>query len=112
MSQRVLVVEDNETIRRLVVSILKINGYTVLSAPTADEALQFEGPFHLIITDLELPGMSGRELVQQLRPVYPEVRVVYMSGYETTGIKAAEWLEKPFTPDKLMLKVREALQQG
>lgn len=96
-------------------------GYTVLEARDGEEALrlsaQHEGPIHLLVTDVVMPGgMSGRLLAERLTATRPEMRVLYMSGYTDAAIirhgllePGRAFLQKPFTPDTLALKVREAL---
>jgi len=95
--------------------------YSVLEARHGAEAIEISerhrGPIQLMVTDVVMPQMSGRELAQRLQPVRPDMRVLYMSGYTTTPSFATEcsarafaFLSKPFTPDALALKVREVLE--
>jgi CheY-like chemotaxis protein len=121
-TETVLLVEDEVSVRRLAREILKHHGYRVLEAADAREALriaqQERGPIHLLLTDVIMPLMSGRELVEQLRESRPETRVIYMSGY-TDDVLAyrgdlgpdINFLQKPFAPEALAKKVREALEQ-
>jgi PAS domain S-box-containing protein len=121
-TETVLLVEDEVVVRRLAKEILKHHGYRVLEAADAREALriaqQERGPIHLLLTDVIMPLMSGRELVEQLRQSRPETRVIYMSGY-TDDVLAyrgdlgsdINFLQKPFAPEALAKKVREALEQ-
>jgi DNA-binding NtrC family response regulator len=121
-TETVLLVEDEVVVRRLAKEILKHHGYRVLEAADAREALriaqQERGPIHLLLTDVIMPLMSGRELVEQLRESRPETRVIYMSGY-TDDVLAyrgdlgpdINFLQKPFAPEALAKKVREALEQ-
>ena len=108
----VLLVEDNLTIRKLVCQILRWKNFEVLDAGSGDEALALlEASPHavdLILTDVDLPGMSGTDLVGRLQPMQPQARVLYMSG-ENQPIPDAHYLEKPFTPDRLLASVQEAL---
>ena len=118
--ETVLVVEDEEGVRDVAVECLRAKGYTVLSATDANQALylagQHPGPLHLLLTDLVLPGMSGRDLAGQLAAQRPETKVVYMSGYvrdaflsKTELPPGTEFLQKPFSPSLLVRKVREIL---
>jgi signal transduction histidine kinase len=119
-TETILLVEDQEVVRRLVRKILETRGYTVLEACDAQDALslfhQYEGRIQLIITDVVMPGMSGRDLAQRLEELGNEIRVLYMSGYTDDTIvrhgvldPAIPFLQKPFTPDVLSRKVREVL---
>lgn len=119
-SETVLVVEDEEAVARLVASILELNGYTVLKASGAEEAIAIsethEGAIDLLLTDVDMPGMTGRELAQRLRATREEARILYMSGREDFEIMGCGvlpagtlFLPKPFTPYGLTWKVREIL---
>jgi two-component system, cell cycle sensor histidine kinase and response regulator CckA len=121
-SETILVVEDEEAVRKLVHSILEKAGYTVLEARNGSEALRCcEGctePIHLMISDVVMPQMSGRELANCLVSLRPEMKVLFMSGYTDNavvlhGVLDAEtpFLQKPFTPAGLATKVREVLEQ-
>jgi CheY-like chemotaxis protein len=100
--------------------ILEMYGYNVLEARHGVEALEIsdrhQGPIHLMVTDVVMPQMSGRELAQRLQPLRPDMKVLYMSGYTDDAIvrhgvlgAGMAFLSKPFTPDALALKVREVL---
>jgi nitrogen-specific signal transduction histidine kinase/CheY-like chemotaxis protein len=119
-SETVLVVEDEEGIRDLVREVLALNGYTVIAAGDAREALRMatghRGRIDLLLTDVVMPGMSGRELVGHLRSIRPDTKILYMSGYTADGVlrqdildAEASFLQKPFTPDGLLAKAREVL---
>jgi len=117
-TETVLVVEDEEAVRELVRKILDDAGYTVLEARHGREALLlaegYERPIHLLVTDVVMPEMGGRELVEGLTPLYPDVRVLYISGYTNDevlrrGVSDVELIHKPFTADDLLQKVRELL---
>jgi len=119
-TQTVLLVEDEEAVRELVRDILELQGYTVLSAHEGGEALQlceqYDGSIHLIITDVVMPGMTGRELVEHVSSMRPETSVLYMSGYTDDAIvrhgvlePGTNFLQKPFTPDALARKVHAVL---
>lgn len=119
-SETILLVEDQEKVRTLIRESLQRNGYTVLEAGHGMEALQVseqhEGSIDLLVTDIVMPQMGGRELVQHLTPLRPEMKVLYISGYtdnafaqnNSVGSDVA-FLQKPFTPDVLIRKVREVL---
>jgi two-component system, cell cycle sensor histidine kinase and response regulator CckA len=116
----VLLVEDERLVRELALLTLKTNGYTVLEAGTADEAirilLRYHGDIDLLATDIVLPGGSGPELAMSLRKDFPKMKILYMSGYTNDavvrhGILDAEvaFLQKPYTPQSLLKKVRTVL---
>jgi PAS domain S-box-containing protein len=118
-AETVLVVEDQAEVRKLATGILKKNGYRVLEASSGPEALQLARDFgpdiHLLLTDVVMPGMTGRELAQELEQRRPGIHVLYMSGYSgdvlaRDGVVA--YLPKPFAPAKLAGKVREVLGAG
>jgi CheY-like chemotaxis protein len=119
-SETILVVEDEEAVRKLAVRILERHGYIVLEACNGGEALclceQRKGPVHLILTDVVMPEMSGRQLVDQFRQVWQDSKVLYMSGYTDNTIvshgvleEGVNYIQKPFTPDALARKVHEVL---
>ena len=122
-SETVLVVEDEEPLRRLTRRILESRGYTVLDAADGEEAIHTlastSSRVDLVLTDVVMPGMSGRELVERLLPVYPWLRVLFMSGYTEDMMlqhRVAELgitvVEKPFTRDDLALAVRNTLDRS
>ncbi len=119
-NETVLLVEDEEGVRSLSRQILRGCGYTVLEAADGDEALavagRHAGRIDLIVTDVVMPGLGGRELVERLKAFCPTARVLYVSGYTDDavmrhGIREVEvqFLEKPFSPLRLACKVREVL---
>ena len=121
-SETVLVVEDEEKVRKLTVGILGKQGYSVLDASQGDDALaiseKHKGPIHLILVDVVMPGISGTELTKRLAFLRPETKILYMSGYTDNAIvhhgvleKGVNYIQKPFTIDELTRKVREALDK-
>jgi CheY-like chemotaxis protein len=113
-------VEDEGAVRTIVSKILQNKGYTVLEAHHGPEALEIcqvhEGPIHLMVTDVVMPHMSGRELAERLTILRPELRVLFMSGYPDNAIvhhgvlgAGTAFLQKPFTLNALEGKVRELL---
>jgi len=121
-SETILLVEDNEQVRNLARTILSRRGYSLLIAHDGNDALrildQHQGPVHLLLTDVIMPGMSGRELFDRIAALHPDIRVLYMSGYTDdviahSGVLDAgvNFIQKPFTVHALLTKVREALEQ-
>jgi PAS domain S-box-containing protein len=119
-NETVLLVEDETMIRALVSNILGSHGYTVLEADNAERAEEIartrRGDIDLIVTDVVLPGLSGRELVERLAAVRPGLPSLFMSGYtqeivDNHGVlrSGLSFLQKPFTPQALLMKVRELL---
>jgi len=119
-TETILLAEDEDTLRALTRHLLELYGYRVLEACDGNQALrlseQTADEIHLLLTDVVMPGISGRVLADQLKQKRPEVRVVFMSGY--TGQRVGEkeilepgshFLQKPFTRDGLARKIREAL---
>jgi PAS domain S-box-containing protein len=119
-TETVLLVEDDDRVRALVANMLRKNGYTVLLASAGDQALEIaarhRGRIDLLLTDVVMPGLSGRILSERLTSARPDTRVLYMSGYSDDailrhGVKkaAAHFIQKPFSIDALAHKVRETL---
>jgi len=119
-SETILLVEDQEEVRTLAAKILARYGYHVLEAAHGEDALLLAKlhpePIHLLLTDVIMPGMTGRELAERLKQIRPEIKVVYMSGYSGNAIThqglldpGVHYVQKPFTALSLAGKVREAL---
>ena len=118
--ETVLLVEDEEVVREMAMEILRECGYHVLQAEDGANALQlarqYPGEIHLMLTDVVMPRMSGRELAEQLTPLRPDIRVLYMSGYTDDAIvhhgvldEGTAFIGKPFSMQALARKVRETL---
>jgi PAS domain S-box-containing protein len=121
--ETILLVEDEEAVRKLGVQFLKKQGYTVLEAIHGSDALmiceQHRGPVALMVTDVVMPGMSGRDLSERLKSICPGMKVLYMSGYTDEAIvhhgvleKGIHYIQKPFSMEALAKKVREVLDKG
>jgi PAS domain S-box-containing protein len=118
-TESILIVEDEVAVRRLAVSVLRSCGYDVQEARDGFEALSLiksKQPFQLVITDVIMPRMSGKELYDQIKAVAPRVKVLFMSGYTDDalahhGVLEPElsFLEKPFSPGRLVRKVRDVI---
>jgi CheY-like chemotaxis protein len=119
-TETVLLVEDEDSLRTLVQGCLEKRGYTVVSASNGQEALnraqRHQGTVHLLLTDVIMPGMSGRELADSLKRARPDVTILYMSGYThdlvtQQGIleTGSELLQKPFSINSLLIRVRQTL---
>lgn len=118
--ETVLLVEDDEEVRSLVRMILLRHGYGVLEARDGEHALtvadEYSRPIHLLVTDVIMPRMGGRELAERFAETHPDTRVLIMSGHTDEAIMRRDvfgpdtvFLRKPFSPDELLRKVREAL---
>jgi PAS domain S-box-containing protein len=119
-TETILLVEDNAGLRKLATRLLEPAGYTVLGAATGEEALllleRHEAPVRLLLTDVVMPGMSGRHLAEQVAHARPGMKVLYMSGYTGDTVvrhgvldAKAPFLNKPFTAAALLRKVRDVL---
>jgi len=122
-SETLLVVEDQEEVRNLTQRVLEARGYTVLAAGDGAEALeilaQHPNQIHLMITDVVMPGMNGRELAQHACARWGDLKVLYVSGYTGEAVlqhrllePGVAFLQKPFTPDVLARKTREVLDNS
>jgi signal transduction histidine kinase/ActR/RegA family two-component response regulator len=121
-NETILVVEDEEEVRKLTAKILERQGYRILETSNGDDALlaceRRKGPIHLMLADIVMPGMSGSELAKLLKPLYPEIKILYMSGYTDNAVvrhgvlkKGVNYIQKPFTTEGLARKVREVLDK-
>ncbi|MEP6788969.1 MAG: PAS domain S-box protein, partial [Acidobacteriota bacterium] len=119
-TETILLVEDEDIVRKFVRDILKENGYTVLEAASGSEALatceRNDGIIHLLFTDVIMPKMGGSELKDKIVKIRPDIKVLFMSGYTDDSIAhrgmldaKTQFIEKPFAPDALELKIREVL---
>lgn len=119
-AETILVIEDDNAVRRMTREFLKIKGYTVIEARGATEAIQVVenrgNQIDLVLTDVLMPGMKGRELVERLAELRSDLKILYMSAYtEDAAINigvlspGTEFIEKPFSPDELAAKVRQVL---
>jgi DNA-binding NtrC family response regulator len=118
--ETILVVDDAVTIRKMVCAMLSQNGYGCLEAGDGQEALGKlvrAEPVHLVLTDVVMPGMGGAELAQRLAREWPDMRVMFMSGYSDHPVVGAierapaHFLPKPFTATTLIEKIRRVLDE-
>jgi DNA-binding NtrC family response regulator len=119
----VLVLDDEPGVRKLVSVVLTGNGYTVLTADNGENAIKAftknKQPVDLLLLDVVAPGLSGPMVAERIAALQPGLRVLFMSGYQDTGVvrryvleKGFALLEKPFTADQLVKKVREVLESA
>ena len=122
-TETVLVVEDAASVRMVTRQVLERYGYVVLEAPNGDTALHLaarhHGPIQLLLTDVVMPGLSGRQLAEQLVQLRPEMKVLYASGYADQAIvhhgileSGIAYIQKPFTPETLARRVRQVLDSS
>ncbi len=120
--KRILVVEDEESIREILGDIFQEMGCRTLSAPNAEAALaqylDFGEPIDLLITDVILPGRRGPEMAEEFKRVYPGMKIMFMSGYPDEKIRQSDivpgrdaFIAKPFTPEMILEKIRKVLSQ-
>jgi two-component system, cell cycle sensor histidine kinase and response regulator CckA len=118
--ETILLVEDETRVRKLILDVLSSRGYKLLEATRGEEALRLAklhcGEIDLALVDVVMPEMSGPDLVRQIAPMCPKMRVLFMSGYTDEAIlhhgiaeSSIAFLQKPFLPDVLARRVREVL---
>lgn len=121
-TETLVLVEDESLVRNIAATVLRDLGYTVLEAANGNEALSvmqhYTEPIHLLVTDVVMPQMGGRELAEKVQALYPGLRLLYTSGYTDDAVvlhavleSEQAFLQKPFTPAALARKVREVLEQ-
>jgi len=121
-SETILLAEDDDAVRKFTARLLAENGYTVLAAQNGENALEIarrhEGPIHLLLTDLVMPGMRGDDLANQLSPLRPDMKIIFTSGYTEAGVVRHEllssdavFIQKPVDPVILNRKLREMLDK-
>ncbi|HXD22603.1 MAG TPA: ATP-binding protein, partial [Gemmatimonadaceae bacterium] len=122
-TETILLVEDVEPLREIVRRVLVEHGYAVLDAVDAPAALlraeKFRGPIHLLLTDVVLPGLSGRDLAGRLKASRPDMKVLFTSGYTDDAMmrrgvadRGVAFMQKPFTPETLARRVRQVLDRS
>lgn len=121
--ETILLVEDEPTILKMTTTMLQLLGYTVLAAGSPRKAIRLAGEFppeiHLLLTDVVMPEMNGRDLAKNLLPVYPQLKCLFMSGYTSEVIaqhgildEGVQFIQKPFSKKDLAIKVRMVLEQS
>jgi len=121
-TETIMVVEDEHTVRNLAVKVLKRHGYSVLEAEEGEACLGFlrdyAGPLDLLLTDVVMPGMNGRELYNEVKSRFPGIKVLYMSGYTEDIVthrgvldEGIEFLQKPFSVQALATRVRTVIEE-
>ncbi len=119
-TETILVVEDDDGLCALVREVLHLSSYKVIVARNGQEAINLaeghKGPIHVMVTDVVMVGIGGRELADRLESSHPEMKVLYMSGYTKKGAieekildAGVEFIQKPFAPDQLIQKIRDIL---
>ena len=122
-AETVLLVEDEDAVRALTRIVLEGQGYSVLEASDGAEALavagRHEGPIHLLLSDVVMPVMGGRQLAERLLASHPELKVLFQSGYTDDAVvrhgilhEKVHFLQKPYSPAALAAKVREVLDSS
>jgi two-component system, cell cycle sensor histidine kinase and response regulator CckA len=118
-TKTILVVEDDDAVRHVTRRALEDAGYTVLAAASGPDAIRaveaYDGPIHLVVADVVMPGMSGPACVERLRSTRPGVPALYVSGHSDAVLDAhrvdrtRDFVRKPFTPSELMRAIRALL---
>jgi PAS domain S-box-containing protein len=122
-TETVLLAEDEEMVRHVAREVLEMQGYRVLEAKDGEDAIiastAYEEPIHLLLTDVVMPGMSGRDLAERLLSIRPDMKVLFMSGYTDDAIvhhgvldERTAFIEKPFSPKSLARKIRDVLEES
>lgn len=119
-SETILLVEDAATVRQLLREVLRSAGYYIIEASDGLEALEqigeYKGPIHLVITDVVMPRMNGRQLMEQVRDIRPDTLFLFMSGYMSDKVGRqgldAPFIQKPFLPSDLLRAVRKVLHHS
>ncbi len=120
-NETILIVEDEEQIRRVAVEVLSVLGYQIFEAKDGNQAIQlaelYKAPIDLLLTDVIMPKMNGRDLAEKIKTLHPETSILFMSGYTDDIISrsdvlkdAVNFISKPFSPSTLALKIREVLE--
>jgi CheY-like chemotaxis protein len=119
-SETILIAEDNQGVRTIAQTILERSGYTVLAAANAAEALnraqRYPGTIDLLLTDVVMPEMNGKDLLNRIREICPQIKVLFMSGYTDNVVsqygileKGVNYIQKPFSNNALAQKLRSVL---
>ncbi len=121
----ILIVDDNDTFREYVITILDIHGLNIIEAEDGEDAIekckQYEGPIDMLLTDVVMPGMNGKELSEKIRKLYPDIKILFMSGYSEDILvhpdvydilnSEVNFLQKPFTSKDLIKKINMELNK-
>lgn len=119
-SETILLVEDEDMVRNFTRQVLIESGYTVLEASCGEKAFEvckaYDGPIHLVLTDVVMPELSGREVAEHIKSFYPNLKVLFMSGYTDDAVlrhgvidSEVTLIKKPFAPDDILKQIREIL---
>lgn len=122
-NETILLVEDEPSILKMTTTMLERMGYTVFPSSTPEQAIktarEHGGEIHLLMTDVVMPGMNGRDLAENLLAIYPNIKRLFMSGYTANVIahhgildEGVQFIQKPFSKKNLAIKIRKALDQG